>query len=77
MSALHMAVSAAAEALVAVGAKTDPMRIHNERVLSRLFSALEQRAAPAGSTRSDSPPHPLPPPGYSSPTQCGFTMNEC
>ena len=51
LSALHTAVSAAAEALVAVGAKTDPMRIHNERVLSRLFSALEQRAAPAGGTR--------------------------
>lgn len=41
LMALHSAARDAAEALVPAGASSDPMRMHNERVVQRLFRALE------------------------------------
>jgi hypothetical protein len=41
LAALHSAARAAAEAVLPAGASSDPMRLHNERVVERLFRALE------------------------------------
>jgi hypothetical protein len=41
LAALHSAARAAAEAVLPAGGSSDPIRLHNERVVDRLFRALE------------------------------------